>query len=73
LNVFTKGAGAEAILDALGHEVADVLSEEVRWLGNPRDHLALATIESEAYVRTFAVPASDFEAVGAAAPCRSRA
>ncbi|HMI88251.1 MAG TPA: hypothetical protein VK550_29405 [Polyangiaceae bacterium] len=51
----------------LGHEVADVLSEEVRWLGNPRDHLALATIESEGYVHTFTVPASDFEAVGAAA------
>jgi len=59
--------GVEPLLDALGHEVADVLPVKARGLGDPADGLTVAAVEAEHDVDFVAVPAAKFEGVAAPA------
>ena len=60
-----RASRAEAMLNALRHQVADVLAHEMNRLRHPPDDLAVAAIEREGDIHSLAVPAADFEAIAA--------
>src|SRR5271170_7652471 len=70
LHLMWRADGAEALLDATHHHVADHLAGDAGGRRHPGDRLAVVAVEGERDAHDLAVPAGEFQRIGAPAAIR---